>query len=149
MKDEGGKSQAFNLHPSSFNLQPSTFSSIRLRSNARCETLRSGMRKPGFGEASFGAVAGTVVAGIGGLFAIGLASAIMSHDATLLFRTPILSLISWLVSVPFGWVLGGQMGPRVGEALNSPKVELVVGGLCGLVPVGLIAIFGWYLARQG
>ena len=105
--------------------------------------------KPALGEASFGAVAGTVVAGVGALFSIGLATAILNHDATLLFRTPILSLASWVVSVPTGWVLGGQVGPRIGERFNSRNAEVIAGGLCGLVPITAIAALGWYLATHG
>ena len=106
------------------------------------------MRRPAFGEASYGAVSGTVVAGVGGLFAIDVAMALMNRDAALLFRTPILSLLSWLVSVPVGWFLGGQIGPRIGWRFNSEKVEVVTGALCGLVPVMVIAMLGWYLASQ-
>lgn len=105
------------------------------------------MRKPGpgFGEASLGAVAGTAVAGIGGLFAIGIATAIIKRDVTLLFQTPVLSVISWLVSVPAGWLVGGQIGPRLGDRFRSSRVEVVTGGLGGLLPVVLIALLGWYL----
>ena len=103
------------------------------------------MRKPGFGEASLGAVAGTTVAGIGGLFAIGIAAAIIKPDATLLFQTPVLSVISWLLSVPAGWLVGGQIGPRIGDRFRSTKVEVIAGGLGGLIPVVIVALAGWYL----
>jgi hypothetical protein len=107
------------------------------------------MRKPGFGEASLGAVAGTAVAGIGGLFAIGIAAAIIRRDLTLLFQMPILSVISWLVSVPVGWVVGGQVGPRLGDRFRSTKIEVIAGGVGGLIPVVLIALTGWYLEVHG
>ena len=104
------------------------------------------MREVALGETNLGAVAGAVVAGIGGLFAIDLAWAIMEHDPKLLFQTPTLSLISWLVCVPVGWLLGGQIGPRVGEPLRSQRAESVAGGVGGLVPVLIVAGIGWILA---
>ena len=106
------------------------------------------MRTIGLGEANLGAVAGAVVAGIGGLFAIGVPCAIIDHDLKILFQTPTLSLLCWLLSMPSGWLLGGQIGPRIGEPRNSPRAELIVGGCCGLVPVLLVATWGWYLALQ-
>ena len=104
------------------------------------------MRKIGFGEANLGAVAGAVVAGMGGLFAIGIPTAIVNHDPKVLFETPILSLLCWLVSLPTGWVLGGQIGPRIGEPLRSQRAELIAGALGGLVPVLIVVAWGWYLA---
>ena len=106
------------------------------------------MRKPGLGEANLGAVAGAVVGGIGGLFAVGMAWAILERDIALLFRTPILNLLSWLVSSPSGWVLGGQIGPRLGELLHSPKAEVAGGIVGGLIPVLAIALWGWYMVAE-
>jgi len=103
------------------------------------------MRRPGFGEASFGAVSGTVVAAIGGLFAIGVAAAVIEKNPAELFQTPILSLISWLICAPAGWLIGGQIGPRLGERFNSPKLEVIAGGFGGLIPVALTALLGWYV----
>ncbi len=105
------------------------------------------MRKPGLGEANLGAVAGAVVAGIGGLFAVGLAKAITEQSLVVLFKTPILNLLSWLISTPFGWILGGQVGPRLGQLFNSPKAEVVGGALGGLLTVTAMAFLGWYLDR--
>jgi hypothetical protein len=103
------------------------------------------MRRPGLGEASQGALAGAVVGAIGGLFAVGLAPAIIGKDLTLLFKFPLLSLLCWLVSLPAGWFIGGQVGPPLGELLNSPRAEVVGGAIGGLVPVLGIALWGWYM----
>jgi|ERR1051325_403043 hypothetical protein len=103
------------------------------------------MRKPGFGEANLGAVAGAVVGGIGGLFALGIAWAILEHNLAMLFRTPILNMLSWLISGPLGWVLGGQIGPRLGQLVNNQKAEIAGGIVGGLVPVIGIALWGWYM----
>ncbi len=104
------------------------------------------MRKPGFGEANFGALTGAVTGAIGGLFAAGIPQAIMDRDPAILFSTPRIGLICLLISGPIGWLLGGQIGPRFS---NSPKGESLLGILGGLVPVILIALWGWwYITRS-
>ena len=106
------------------------------------------MRKPAFGEANQGALAGVIVGAIGGLFAIGLAPAIISGHIAFLFGTPLLGLICWLVSGPLGWFIGGQIGPRIGERFHSLKAEIIGGALGGLVPVIAIVLWGWYMVRR-
>ena len=103
------------------------------------------MKRPPFGEANLGALSGAVVGAIGGLFAIGIGPAILGKSVALLFGTPILALVCWFVSGPIGWLIGGQVGPRVGQKFNTPRAELVGGAIGGLVPVVLIAIWGWYM----
>ena len=72
------------------------------------------MRRPGFGEANWGAMVGAVVGAIGGLFAIGIAHAIAGRNLALLVGTPVLSLVCCLLGGPIGWLIGGQTGPRLG-----------------------------------
>jgi len=103
------------------------------------------MKRPSFGEAKMGALAGAVVAAIGGLFAVGVAPAILARNPALLFGTPILGLICFLVSGPFGWLIGGQIGPRIGQKLDRPSAEMFGGALGGMVPVLVIAAWGWYM----
>ena len=105
------------------------------------------MRKPGLGEASQGALAGAVVGAIGGLFAVGLAPALIYRHLAILFSTPILGLICCAVSGPIGWLVGGQLGPRLGDRFRSDRAEMVGGVLGGLVPIILVALFGWYMVR--
>ena len=92
-----------------------------------------------------GALAGTIVAATGGLFAVGIAPAILARNPALLFGTPILGLICFIVSGPVGWLIGGQIGPRLGERFQTPRAEMVGGALGGLVPVVLIMLWGWYM----
>ena len=103
------------------------------------------MRKPPFGESNMGALAGAVVGAIGGLFAVGIGPAILGKDAALLFATPILGTISLVVSGSLGWVIGGQVGPRLGEKFEHPRAELAGGALAGMVPVILIALWALYM----
>jgi len=103
------------------------------------------MKMPGFGEPNVGALVGAVVGSLGGLFAVGLARAIMARDFTLLLEARILGLGCWLISGLVGWVLGGQLGPRLGQILHKQHGEIIGGVLGGLIPVALIALWGWYL----
>ncbi|PWU12593.1 MAG: hypothetical protein C5B50_21085 [Verrucomicrobia bacterium] len=103
------------------------------------------MRNPSFGEANLGAVAGAVVAGMGGLFAIGIVRVIVYKDISLFLGTPKLNLLSWLVCLPFGWFLGGQIGPRMGEGFQSARAEIVGGIIGGIIPLLLMASVGWYV----
>ena len=106
------------------------------------------MRKPPLGEYNFGALAGAVVGSIGGLFAIGAVRAILGRNPALLFSTPVLGLVSWAVCGILGWLLGGQIGPRVGEKYYSPRIELVAGGVSGLLPVLLVAGWAFYMSLR-
>ena len=103
------------------------------------------MRRPSFGEANLGAVAAAVVAAIGGLFALGVAPAILGKNPALLFGTPLLGMICFLISGAIGWCIGGQLGPRIGQKFNTPRAEIMAGGVAGLVPVVLIALWGYYM----
>lgn len=101
--------------------------------------------KPAWGEANLGALAGAVVAAIGGLFAVGIAPAIAGHNLALLFATPRLGLLCWLVSGPVGWLIGGQIGPRLGDKFDNERAGILGGALGGLIPVTLIALWAWYM----
>ena len=113
-----------------------------------CEKLSVQMRKPPIGEYNLGALAGAVVGAIGGLFAIDLPPAILARNPALLFGTPILGLISWVVSGVLGWLLGGQIGPRIGEKYNSQQSEIVGGALAGIIPVLSITLWSWYMVTR-
>jgi len=106
------------------------------------------MRKPGFGEANMGALAGAVIGAIGGLFAIGIGPAIAAQNIRLLVGTPVLAIISLLVCGPLGWLIGGQIGPRVGGKFNTQRAEAIGGIIGGLIPVLLVALWGWYMTPR-
>ena len=103
------------------------------------------MRRPAFAEASMGALMGAIVGATGGLFALGIAPAVIDRNAALLFGTPILGLICFFISGAFGWLIGGQIGPRLGDKFEPRSAEVVGGVLGGLIPVTLIALWGWYM----
>ena len=99
---------------------------------------------PRLWEASLGALVGAVVGAIGGLFAVGIAPAILSRNPAVLFATPRLGLLFWLISGITGWVLGGQIGQRLGRRFENRNVEIAGGAVGGLIPVALIALWGWW-----
>ena len=102
------------------------------------------MRKPPLGEYNLGSLAGAIVGSIGGLFAIGVVHAILGRNIALVFATSILGLLSWVVCGIAGWLVGGQIGPRLGEKYYSQQVEVLGGALGGLIPVLLVALLAWY-----
>src|SRR2546423_1071479 len=104
------------------------------------------MRNPGIGEANLGAMAGAVVGAIGGLFALGIAPAILTHNPAYLVGMPILGLASLAVCGIIGWLLGGQVGYRIGDRLRSERAEIITGALSGLIPVLFVVWLGWYMS---
>ena len=95
-----------------------------------------------------GALSGAVIGAIGGLFAIGIGPAIAAQNIRLLVGTPILAVISLLVCGPLGWLIGGQIGPRIGGKFNTQRAETVGGIIGGLIPVLLVALWGWYMTTR-
>jgi hypothetical protein len=100
---------------------------------------------PSFGGANMGALAGSIAGAIGGLFALGIGPALISRNAALLFETPILGLASFLISGGLGWIIGGQLGPRLGQRFRFGSGEIIAGSVGGLVPVIALALWGWYM----
>ena len=101
--------------------------------------------KPSFGEANLGALIGTVVGAIGGLFAVGLVEAIHDGKLSALVELPKVSLICWLISGVVAWLIGGQVGPRLGAKFRSQRAEIIGGVVSGLIPVFLVALLSWYV----
>jgi hypothetical protein len=109
------------------------------------ETLKADMQRPTVGQANLGALVGAVVGAIGGLFAVGIAPAIITGNLARLFAYPKIGVICWLASGAAGWLLGGQIGPMLGDKFNHNRAEVVGGALGGLMPVIVIALWGWYM----
>jgi hypothetical protein len=98
-----------------------------------------------FGRPNLGGMAGAAVGGIGGLFALGIIPAILSRDVNLIFNIPWLNLLSWLVSLPAGWFVGGLIGRPLGDRFRSERAEIIGGVVGGLGTILAISLLGWYL----
>ena len=101
--------------------------------------------KPRFGESNLGALVGAIVGATGGLFAVGIAPAIMDRNIALLIGYPRVGALCMLVSGLVGWLLGGQLGPRFGDKFDTQRAEITGGALGGLAAVLLIALWGLYM----
>ena len=110
-----------------------------------CEKLGDQMRKPPLGEFNLGSLAGAIVGSIGGLFAIGVVRAILGRNIALLLELHKLGLVSFLVCGIAGWLVGGQIGPRLGDKYYSQRGEILGGALGGLIPVLLVAAWALYM----
>lgn len=106
------------------------------------------MKNPALWELNLGALVGVVVGGIGGLFAVGIAPAIVLRDAAQLFSTPVLDMIFWLVGMPIGYFIGGQIGPRLEGWLGERRGNILGGVIGGLIPAISVALWGWYMVTR-
>ncbi len=103
------------------------------------------MRDPGIGDSNLGAMVGVVVGSFAGLFAVAVADLIVNHQFRII---PKLTVISWLISAPFGWLIGGFIGRRLGFRLRSQTAEIVGGAIGGLIIPVLITIAASEIAQH-
>ena len=106
------------------------------------------MRNPEFGRPNYGGMAGAVVGGIGGLFALFLVPALWTRNVEWMLQYRLLNFIAWAVSLPVGWCLGWLLGRPLGNWFRSQAAELAGGVLGGLLTIGLVAAYGWYLVTK-
>jgi hypothetical protein len=93
------------------------------------------------------ALAGAVVAGVGGLFAVGIPLALSCRDLSVVFRFPMVGMVCLCCSAPVGWAVGGRLGWWLGGRLRHPMVHWFGGACGGLLPVTLVLLVSWYLTR--
>jgi hypothetical protein len=106
------------------------------------------MPKPTLGQANLAALIGMVIGSILGLFALGLVPAIITRQPGFLAIAPKLNIISFFICGGVGWVLGGQIGPRIYHLFGPKNAHIIGGVIGGLAPVIAVAAIGWYLATQ-
>jgi hypothetical protein len=99
--------------------------------------------KPRFGEANLGALIGAIIGAVGGLFAVTIPYAILTHDIRALSMARTYGLIGFLVSAPIGWIIGGQIAPRLEGKLNEHVAGIIGGIIGGMLPVGGFLYWGW------
>lgn len=105
-------------------------------------------RRPSISEANLGALVAAVIASIGGLFALGIAPAIIARDPRWLAQFPKLNVISFFLCGVAGWLLGGQIGPRLERFFGEKNGNIVGGIIGGLLPVAVMVGMGWYLVTH-
>ncbi len=106
------------------------------------------INKPSFGQANLAALIALAVGSILGLFALGSIAAIVAREPQWLAVAPKANIFSFFVCGAVGWLLGGQIGPRLEKLLGLRNGHIVGGIVGGLVPVAIVAGYGWYLATQ-
>ena len=93
-------------------------------------------------------MAGAVVGGIGGLFALFFVPAVVTGDVQWVLTYRLLNVIAWMFSLAVGWCLGWVIGRPLGNKFRSERAEMAGGVLGGLLTIGLVAGYGWYLATK-
>ena len=106
------------------------------------------INKPSFGQANLAALIALAVGSILGLFALGSIAAIVAREPQWLGVAPKANIFSFFACGTVGWLLGGQIGPRLEKLLGLRNGHIVGGIVGGLVPVAIVAGYGWYLATQ-
>lgn len=105
-------------------------------------------QKHSLGETNLAALVALIIGSIGGLFALGLIPAIITRNLHYLAVAPTMNIISFFLCGGLGWLVGGQIGPRLSPPM-LPKSAHITGGIIGgMIPILLVAAIGWYLATQ-
>ena len=100
--------------------------------------------KPGaIGEANLGALIGSCIGSITGLFAIGIAPAIIESNAQLVIAPPKIGLICFVLGGLFGWFAGGALGHKLAHVLSLQRAHVTAGIISGLLPFVGFVLFGW------
>ncbi len=106
------------------------------------------MRTPEYGRPNYGGMAGVIVGGTGGLFALFIVPAILTRDVQWIISYRLLNVFAWVVSLPVGWVLGWLIGRPLGNTFRSRGAEIFGGILGGLLTIAIVAGYGWYLVTS-
>ena len=105
-------------------------------------------RRPPIGEPNLAALVAAVIGCLGGLFALGIAPAIITRNPQYLAAYPKLNVVSFLLCGSIGWLIGGQIGPRL-EKFCGPQRGMVIGGIVGgIMPITGVIMLSWYLSTH-
>jgi len=97
------------------------------------------------GQANLAALIGGSVGSITGLFAMGIIPALLEKDLHRLMTQPNLSLFCFFIGGVIGWLVGGQVGPRIEKARAPQRAHIVGGTIGGLIPFAGFVLLGWFL----
>jgi hypothetical protein len=103
------------------------------------------MNQPSIGQANLAALIGGSIGSITGLFAMGVVPALMEKELQRLMTQPNLSLFCFFIGGTVGWLVAGQIGPRLEKPLTIQRAHIVGGIIGGLVPFVGFVLLGWFL----
>lgn len=102
--------------------------------------------KPGaIGEPNLAALIGSSIGSITGLFSIGVAPAIIEHNARLMMAHPTIGLFCFVVGGVFGWLVGGLLGSRLARVRRVQPAHIAGGVIGGSLPFVGFVLLGWFL----
>lgn len=107
--------------------------------------LQNVMKKPSIGHLNLAALIGACIGSITGLFAVGIAPAIIEQNARMMLAFPSIGLICFFLGGVAGWIVGGELGPRLGRQTRQQRGQLLGGLIGGALPFAVFALSGWYL----
>ena len=91
------------------------------------------------------ALIGSSIGSISGLFAIGVAPAILEHNLRLVMAHPTLGLLCFMAGGFFGWFVGGLLGSKLGHARHPQPGHIAGGVIAGILPFAAFVFLGWIL----
>ncbi len=103
------------------------------------------MKPEGPGEPNLAALIGACVGSITGLFAIGIAPAIIEHNAQLVIAHPTIGLFCFFVGGICGWLVGGRLGLKFARPRRIEQGHIAGGVIGGMLPFALLVLLGWFL----
>lgn len=102
--------------------------------------------KPGaIGEPNLAALIGSSIGSITGLFAIGVAPAVMEQNARLMIAYPTIGLLCFIVGGVFGWLVGGLLGSKLSRPRRVQQAHIAGGLIGGSLPFATFVLLGWFL----
>ncbi|MCU0771864.1 MAG: hypothetical protein MUE94_08885 [Verrucomicrobia bacterium] len=105
--------------------------------------------KPGsLGEPHIAALIGSSIGSITGLFAIGIAPAILEQNARLMIAHPTIGLLCFVVGGVVGWIAGGLLGSTLGRTRGFQQGYITGGVIGGTLPFAAFVLLGWLLWTQ-
>lgn len=97
------------------------------------------------GEPNLAALIGSCIGSITGLFAVGVAPAIIEHNPRLLIAHPTIGLFCFVVGGAIGWIVGGLLGSFLARPNRMQQGYIAGGVIGGTLPFVAFILLGWFL----
>jgi hypothetical protein len=106
------------------------------------------MKPGGLWEPNLGALIGTSIGSISGLFAIGIMPAILEKNAGLMIAHPSIGLCCFFLGGACGWLAGGGLGAKLARPPQTQSGYVLGGLIGGSLPFAAFVLLGWFLWTQ-